>query len=46
MKRLNFITQLTIDFLQSFIGCRKVLGKMPESKLRPADTFSVSDCNK
>ena len=30
MKRLNFITQFKIEFLLSFLGCRKVLGKIPE----------------
>ena len=30
MKRLNFITQFKIEFLLSFSGCRKVLGKIPE----------------
>ena len=28
---LNFITQFKIEFLQLFTGCRKVLGKMPDS---------------
>ena len=27
--RLSFITQLKIEFLLPFTGCRKVLGKMP-----------------
>ena len=27
--RLSFITQFKIEFLLSFTGCRKVLGKMP-----------------
>ena len=31
MKRLSFITQFKIEFLLPFTGCRKVLGKMPES---------------
>ena len=30
MKRLSLITQFKIEFLLPFIGCRKVLGKMPE----------------
>ena len=29
MKRLSFITQLKIEFLLLFTGCRNVLGKMP-----------------
>ena len=33
MKKLSFITQFKIDFLLPFTGCRKVLGKMPVSKL-------------
>ena len=31
MKRLSFITQFKIEFSLPFIGCRKVLGKMPEA---------------
>ena len=31
MKRLSFINQFKIEFLLPFTGCRKVLGKMPES---------------
>ena len=30
VKRLSFITPLKIEFLVPVIGCRKVLGKMPE----------------
>ena len=33
MKKLSFITQLKIEFLLPFTGCRKVHGKMPASKL-------------
>ena len=29
MKRLSYITHFKIEFLLPFIGCRKVLGKMP-----------------
>ena len=29
MKRLSCITQVKIEFLLLFTGCRKVLGKMP-----------------
>ena len=28
--RLSFVTQLKIEFLLPFTGCRKVPGKMPE----------------
>ena len=28
---IEFITQVKIEFLQPFTGCRKVLGKMPDS---------------
>ena len=30
MKRLSFIIQFKIEFLQ-FMGCKKVLGKIPEN---------------
>ena len=33
MKKLSFITQLKIEFLLQFTGCRKVHGKMPVRKL-------------
>ena len=33
MKKFSFITQFKIEFLLRFTGCRKVLGKMPVSKL-------------
>ena len=33
VKRLSFITQFKIEFLLLFTGCRKVLRKMPTSKL-------------
>ena len=33
MKRLSFITQFKIEFLLTFTGCRKVLGKMPATLL-------------
>ena len=33
MKRLSFITQFKVEFLLRFTDCRKVLGKMPDSKL-------------
>ena len=32
MKRLTFITQFNVDFLLSFTGCKKVLGKMSDIK--------------
>ena len=32
MKRLSFITQFKFEFLLPFMGCRKVLGKMPGDK--------------
>ena len=34
MKRSSFITHLKIQFLLLFIGCRKVLGKQPDLKVR------------
>ena len=33
MKNLNFITQLKIEFLLPFTGCREVLAKMPGREL-------------
>ena len=36
--RLNFLTQLKIEFLLPFTGCRKVLGKMPGSVERSIST--------
>ena len=33
MKGLSFITQFKIEFVLTFTGCRKVLGKMPASSL-------------
>ena len=30
--RLSFITQLKIEFVLPITGCRKVLGKMPDSR--------------
>ena len=33
MKKLSFKTQFKTDFLLPFTGCRKVLVKMPVSKL-------------
>ena len=34
MKRLSFITQFKIQFLLLFTSCRKVLGKLPNLKVR------------
>ena len=34
MKRLGFIAQFKIEFLLLFTGCRKVLGKMPDPKVK------------
>ena len=31
MKRLSFITQFKIEFLQPFTGHRKVFGKIPHN---------------
>ena len=30
IKRLSFITQFKIEFLLPFVGCRRVLVKMPD----------------
>ena len=35
MERLSFITQFKIEFLLTFICCRKVLGKMPPQESCP-----------
>ena len=35
MERLSFITQFKIEFLLTFICCRKVLGKMPPQEYCP-----------
>ena len=32
--RLSFITQFKIEFLWPFTGCRKVLGKMPDTQMK------------
>ena len=34
MKRLSFITQFKIEFLLLFTSFRKVLGKLPDLKVR------------
>ena len=39
--RLSFVTQLKIEFLLPFTGCRKVLGKMPECVLFTKQTEST-----
>ena len=52
MKRLSFITQFIIEFLLPFIGCRKVIGKMPANRRQLPDlqlvhlnsNCQVSDC--
>ena len=38
-KRLNFITQFKNDFLLTFSGCRKVLGKMPDIQINKSPVY-------